>query len=41
MKLANVDGRACVVTEQGGFDVAMASAETFSSLVDDLSPRLG
>ncbi|MFT4597417.1 MAG: 2,4-diketo-3-deoxy-L-fuconate hydrolase [Paracrocinitomix sp.] len=41
MKLANVDGRACVVTEQGGFDVAMASAETFSSLVDDLIPRLG
>ena len=40
MKLANVEGRACVVTEEGGFDVATASAEAFPSLVDDLIPRL-
>ena len=41
MKLANVEGRACVVTDQGGFDVATASKDLFSSLVDDLIPVLG
>lgn len=40
MKLANVEGRACVVTNTGGFDVATASGDTFSSLVDDLIPML-
>lgn len=41
MKLANVEGRACVVTEQGGFDVAAASNGQFSSLVDELIPVMG
>ncbi|MCO4836422.1 MAG: FAA hydrolase family protein, partial [Acidimicrobiaceae bacterium] len=40
MKLANVEGRACVVTDQGGFDIATASSDYFSSLVDDLIPLL-
>lgn len=40
MKLANVDGRACLVTETGGVDIAAASGGMFSSLVDDVIPVL-
>lgn len=40
MKLANVDGRACVIAEDGGVDLAAASAGMFSSLVDDIIPVL-
>ncbi len=40
MKLANVEGRACVVTAEGGVDLSTASAERFSSLVDDVIPVL-
>lgn len=40
MKLANVEGRACLVTTDGGIDLAAASSGLFSSLVDDLIPIL-
>ena len=40
MKLANVEGRACVVSAQGGFDVATVSRNEFSASVDDLVTRL-
>ena len=40
MKLANVEGRACIVTESGGVDLAAASSGLFSSLVDDVIPVL-
>jgi len=40
MKVANVEGRACIVTEAGGVDVAAASSGLFSSLVDELIPVL-
>lgn len=40
MKLANVEGRACITTDTGGVDLADASAGEFSSLVDDLIPML-
>jgi len=40
MKLANVEGRACIVSEDGGFDLAAASAGLFASLVDDVVPVL-
>ena len=40
MKLANVQGRACIVTDGGGVDLAAASAGMFSSLVDDVIPML-
>lgn len=40
MRLANVDGRVCVVGADGGFDLAAASSGLFSSLVDDVIPSL-
>lgn len=40
MRLANVEGRACIVTPEGGVDVAAASADRFSSRVDDLITAL-
>jgi len=40
MKLANVDGRACLVSAAGGVDLAASSAGMFSSLVDDVIPVL-
>lgn len=40
MKLANVEGRACIVDETGGFDLAAASSGLFASLVDDVVPIL-
>ena len=40
MKLANVEGRACVVSEVGGIDLEAASSGLFSSLVDDVIPVL-
>ena len=40
MKLANVEGRACIVTDEGGIDLAAASSGMFSSLVDDVIPVL-
>ncbi len=36
MKIAQVDGRACIVTEHGGVDVAAASDDRFGSTVDCL-----
>lgn len=40
MKIANVEGRACVVSATGGFDLAAASGGLFSSLVDDVVPAV-
>lgn len=40
MKIANVDGRACVVTDAGGVDIASSSADQFPSTVDALVARL-
>jgi len=40
VKLANVEGRACVVTDAGGLDLAAASSGLFSSSVDDVIPML-
>jgi len=41
MKLANVGGRACIVSDAGGLDLAAASSGLFPSLVDDVIPVLG
>lgn len=40
MKLANVEGRACIVADDGGIDLAASSSGMFSSLVDDAIPML-
>ncbi len=40
MKLANVEGRACIVASDGGFDLELASAGEFSSRVDDVIPLI-
>lgn len=40
MKLANVEGRACIITDDGGIDLAAGSSGMFSSLVDDAIPVL-
>jgi len=40
MKLANVEGRACIVHVDGGIDLAAASSGLFPSLVDDVIPVL-
>ncbi len=40
MKLANVEGRACIVAADGGIDLESAAAGEFSSLVDDVIPVL-
>lgn len=41
MRIANVDGRACAVTESGGVDIAAASNNQFPASVDDLIADLG
>lgn len=40
MKLANVQGRACVIDDRGGVDLAAASGDRFSSRTDDVLPVL-
>ncbi len=40
MKLANVEGRACIISDDGGIDLAAGSSGMFSSLVDDAIPVL-
>lgn len=40
MKLANIDGRACIVTADGGFDLFEASAGRFGEVVDAVIPVL-
>lgn len=40
MKLANIDGRACIVGDDGGIDLEAASNGAFSALVDDVIPVL-